>query len=240
MNLKFWKKKMPTGTAEGGADDDRTVAIARDAESAEENTADAVRPGLLARLRNALSALRKPRDSGAESGAIEAGTPGGDEAAAAGRREEDEPVVVPLRNLKKRLIIGGALGAVILLLAGIGLSAWKLLAPNQVEQHKPPQAAAHDSTPATLKAPDSAAMQAQIEALKQQNAQMHSQLEALKTSGQRETPAAASVESAPAASSGDVVLFTGKDTKASAAALKQAIEAMNAASGGAKPHKPAQ
>jgi hypothetical protein len=48
------------------------------------------------------------------------------------------------------------------------------------------------------------------------------------------------MESAPAASSGDVVLFTGKDTKASAAALKQAIEAMNAASGGAKPHKPAQ
>lgn len=239
MNLKFWKKKAPTGTEEGETDDDRTVAIPRDAEAAEEEEGT-VRPGLFARLRNALSTLRKPRDSGTETHDIEAGTPSREKPAATDRRDADEPVAVPVRNLKKRLIIGGMLGAVVLVLAGIGFTAWTLLAPKHAEQHKPSETTAHNTATAAPKAPDSAAMQAQIEALKKQNAQMHRQLEALKKTGQGETPETVSAESGPTKQANEgVLLFTGKDTKASAAALKQAIEEMNAESSGRPPPKPA-
>jgi hypothetical protein len=238
MNLKFWKKKAPADAEE--SDDDKTVAIPREAEATEAHEEESVRPGLLARVRNALSALRKPRDSSAAAGDGEAETHGRDKPAAADRRDAEEPLVVPVRNLKKRLIIGGMLGAVVLLLAGIGLTAWTLLAPKHAEPHNPP-ATAHNTATTAAKATDSAAMQAQIEALKQQNAKMHSELEAMKKTGQEgETPAAAGKEDGPAKTAGgDVLLFSGKDTKASAAALKQAIEEMNAESEGRKPRKTA-
>ncbi|BCB26285.1 hypothetical protein SKTS_11710 [Sulfurimicrobium lacus] len=236
MNLKFWKKKAPADAEEGDTDGDKTVAIPREAEASEE---ESVRPGLLARVRNALFALRKPRDSSTEAGDGEAETHGRDKPAAADRGDAEEPLVVPVRNLKKRLIIGGMLGAVVLLLAGIGLTAWTLLAPKHAEQNNSP-AAAHNTATTAAKATGSAAMQAQIEALKQQNAKMLSELEAMKKTGQDETPAAAGKEDGAAKTAGgDVLLFSGKDTKASAAALKQAIEEMNAESEGRKPRKTA-
>lgn len=204
-------------TEDGESDDDRTVVISRDAEPAEEEEEGAVRPGLLTRLRNTLSALRKPGDSGSE-----AGTPGRDDAGVDDRRNDEEPVVAPARNLKKRLIIGSALGFMILLLAGIGLTTWKLVA-SEAEQHEP-------ST-----AQNSAAMQAQIEALKKQNEQMHSQLEALKKTGQSDAQLASGAEGDPATTASEgVLVLSGKDPKASAQALKLAIEAMNAESGGGR------
>ncbi|MEN6585608.1 MAG: hypothetical protein ABFE02_06090 [Sulfuricella sp.] len=238
MNLKFWKKKAPADAEESDSVDDKTVAIPREAEAAEAHEEGSVRPSLLARVRNALSALRKPRDSSAEAGDGEAETHDRDKPAAASRRDAEEPVIAPVRNLKKRLIIGGMLGAVVLLLAGIGLTAWTLLAPKHAEPHTPP-ATTHNAATIMPKAQDSAAMQAQIEALKQQNAKMHSELESMKKTGKDETPAASGAEGgATKSGSGDVVLFSGKDTKASAAALKQAIEEMNAESEGRKPRKP--
>lgn len=213
------KPKDPVSTEGSERDDDRTVVISRDAVPTEDGEAGTVRPGLLARLRNTLSALRKPGDSGSE-----AGTPGSDGAGTDDRRNDEEPVVAPVRNLKKRLIIGGALGFMILLVAGVGLTTWKLLPANKAEQHEP-------ST-----AQNSAAMQAQIEALKKQNEQMHSQLEALKKTGQSDAQLASGAESDPATAAGEsVMVFSGKDPKASAQALKLAIEAMNAESDGGRP-----
>lgn len=238
MNLKFWKKKAPAAADDGEADD-RTVAIPREAEAAEAPEEGSVRPGLLARVRNALSALRKPRGSDAEAGDAEAETPGRDKHAV-DRRDAEEPVIVPVRNLKKRLIIGGMLSAAVLVLAGIGFTAWTLLAPKHAEPQKPSEAAAHNGAAGGAKTPDSAAMQAQIAALKAQNAKMHSELEAMKKTGQGDAPAAAGAENgATKPASGEVLVFSGKDPKAGAAALKQAIEEMNAESEGRKPRKPA-
>jgi len=230
MNLMFWKKKTPDNT-EQETDDDKTVVIAREAEIAEENEADALRPGLLTRLRNALSALRKPRDSAAEDE-----TPGDQ---AADSRDDEAPAVVPMRNLKKRLIMGGAIGLTIALLAGTGFAITKALLPHP--EQKPAiadathidHAAAHAETPQT-----------EIEALKKKNDELQAQLEAIKNGQQQQqlpsSPNIEAGENAAASSLGSgEMTVSNKDPKAAAQALKAAIEAMNASSGGPTPHKPA-
>jgi len=289
MNLMFWKKKTPGDTQQGEADDDRTVAIARDGETAEENNVeDAVRPGLLTRLRNALS-LRKPRDSSTETGetqkndpdndrtvaikreveatedkeedsvrpsllarlrnamsalrkprdsAAEDETPGRDKAA--DRRDDETPAVVPARNMKKRLIIGGAIGLLVILLAGIGFAITKILLPHP--EQKPATA---EASHATHPAPHAETPQTEIEALKKKNAELQTQLEAIKKEQpQAQSPTMRSQETGEYAASGSLpsggeMTVSNKDPKAAAQALKAAIEAMNAGSDEQKPHKPA-
>jgi hypothetical protein len=158
------------------------------------------------------------------------------------------------RNLKKRLIVGGALGAVILLLAGLGFAAWKLLfsSPETVLPH-PAEAVAPVSEPPAK--PDHAGdeMRAQLEALKKQNEEMAKQLEAMKSEKAQEAKDRMATDDAkpesvpapqktgsPTHEGNEVTIFTGKDPKASAQALRQAIEEMNAAPGGGKPRKPAE
>lgn len=234
MNLLFWKKKTPGDTEQGEADGDRTVAIPRDEETAEENNEEnAVRPGLLTRLRNALSALRKPRNSDAE-----AETP---EPNAADRQDDETPVVVPARNMKKRLIIGGAIGLLVLLLAGIGFAITKILLPHP--EQKPAMA---ETSHAIHPAPHAETPQTEIEALKKKNAELQIQIEAIKKEQpQVQSPTTRSQETgehaaSAAAPSGGEMTVSNKDPKAAAQALKAAIEAMNAGSGGQKPHKPGQ
>lgn len=211
MNLMFWKKQAPGDTAKEDADD-KTVAIPREAAPTEEN-------------------------SNAEAA-------------------EKQPVAITVRNMKKRMIIGAVLGTLILLLVGIGFAGWKFLAPDKTEKQTPPNTTAHETTvdegmhmhsaPQAETSPQDEAfkreaeMQARIDALKQQNEQMQSQLDELKKSGQDAPPATASADrgsSAPV--SGDVLLFSGKNTKESAEALKQAIESMNESSSTRKPRKSA-
>jgi hypothetical protein len=239
MNLMFWKKKTPGDTQQDETDDDLTVAIPRDGETAEENNneEDAVRPGLLTRLRNALSALRKPRDSGIAIDGDEAEAP---QPNAADRRDDETPAVVPARNMKKRLIIGGAIGLLVILLAGIGFAITKILQPDP--EHKPATA---EASHATHPAPHAETPQTEIEALKKKNAELQTQLEAIKKEQtQAQSPTMRSQEtgehatSSPLSSGGEMTV-SNKDPKAAAQALKAAIEAMNAGSDEQKPHKPA-
>ncbi len=237
MNLMFWKKKKPQEAEEEQADDDKTMAIASATEeAAEENPAPA---GALARLRNMFSALgQRLRRHSPASEEETLGTP------EAGEESTPSP---PPPNLKKRLIIGGALGAAVLLLAGIGFAVWKfLLSSPKAEAPAPTSAAVHGSEAPAKPAHGESEMQAQLEALKKQNEEMSKQLEALKKGksqdgkGHEESAGATPENGSSAEGKDDVMVFSGKDPKASAQALKQAIEEMNAASGKGKPRKPAE
>lgn len=252
MNLMFWKKKKPLAGEESDAAQE-TAAQAGVEEAPDEE--EATKPGILARLRGALAALRKrpaPVDDDDATTALPA------EAQAHRPSPEGEPAPAPAPNLKKRLVLSAALGFVILLLAGIGFATWKWLAPPQpgegAEAHKPsaevahagkPDArqdagtAAHADSQGAQKAPDGADMQAQIAALKKQNDQMQSELEALRKAGRDDNAAPATATNNDKNAASGEVLLSGKDPKASARALKQAIEEMNAAEGG-KPRRPAQ
>lgn len=235
MNLMFWKKK-PVAEA----DNDKTMAVGTE----DTPTESPDRPGPMARLRNALSTLRRRR-AGA-TGEVE--ITGTQEAVA-----QDGSAARP-RNLKKRLIIGGALGAVILLLAGLGFAAWKFLFSSpEAEPPRPAETAVPVSEPPARPAQAEDETQAQLEALKKQNEEMARQLEALKNEKAQEAKdrmanAEARPEIAPAPQQtgspsrdgNEVTIFTGKDPKAGAQALRQAIEEMNAAPGGGKPRKPAE
>ncbi len=229
MNLMFWKKKPKTGDdAEDSQTppDDRTMAL----DSAEPDAPAS--PGLVTRIKSRLAGLaqrfRKAPPAGAEENQVQE-THGRSQAAA-----EDVPSFRPMRT-KKRLIIGGAIGLLVLLLAGIGFATWKIfLSPPQqesatAETSHASQPAAHAETP-----------QAEIEALKKKNAELQAQIEATKKSQPQQQPAAAPQggDNAAVSSSGSgEMTISNKDPKAAAQALKAAIEEMNAASGAPKPTK---
>lgn len=243
MNLMFWKKKKPHEADETEAGSDKTMAIAPASDPEEESGGGLARPGLATRLRSMFAVLgqrlrhRRNSDAGKQ-----------ETADAHAATEEHAPPSRP-PNLKKRLIIGGALGAAALLLAGIGFAAWKFLfSSHEAEPPPPPAAATHDSAPPPPAKPAQAEdeTQAQLEALKKQNEEMARQLEALKKEksqdekGHEESAGATPKNGASAGGGDEVMVFSGKDPKASAQALKQAIEEMNAASGNGKRRKPAE
>lgn len=251
MNLMFWKKKKaPAGEEAETADETSAQAATGDNPDEEE----AAKQGILTRLRGALAALRKRPAPAAGDDDTTALPP---ETQPRRPPPEGEPAPAPAPNLKKRLVLGAALGFVILLLAGMGFAAWKWFAAPQAgeqaeahqstaniartakpEAHDDADKAAHADGRSAQKAPDSAEMQAQIAALKKQNEQMQSELEALRKA-EREGNAPPAAKNDDKNAAGGEVLFSGKDPKASAQALKQAIEEMNAAAEGRKPRKPA-
>lgn len=218
MNLMFWKKK--TQSADDTEDpqtppDAKTMALDPNAPVAPAKT------GLIARIKSGLAGLFS-RSGKAQAPDAE---DGGSESAAAGA-----PAIKPIRT-KKRLIIGGAIGLLVLLLAGIGFATWKIFL-----SHPEPKPATTEISHAGQPAPHTEISQAEIEALKKKNAELQTQLEAIK----QQPPAApqAGEKTAPASSSGSGELtISNKDPKAAAQALKAAIEEMNAAPGGRKPAK---
>jgi len=250
MNLLFWKKKKPA-TDEGAevTKDDKTALIATGSE--EENTD---KPGMLARLRTSLAGLGqrfKKRQTPEEK---EGGT-----VPDSAREEQSAPNAIAAVRSKKRLILGGIAGVTFLLLTGIGFAVWKFaLAPAKPDEHPSSATAPHarelasgaanhaekPSAEATLPAADT---HTELEALKKKNEELQAQVEALKKGNGQEQKAAISPaetkaerNTATAPSVDKEMIFSGKDPKASAQALKQAIEEMNAASGGRKPRKPAE
>ena len=105
--------------------------------------------------------------------------------------------------------------------------------PPQPEAISPQTAAKTQATVASQANPD---IQAQIEALKKQNQEMQAQIEALKKQDEQQPPGYVSAgkptkTGASSLHQGGVLIINGKDTKASAQSLKQAIEEMNATEG---------
>lgn len=154
--------------------------------------------------------------------------------------EEDALEINPARS-KKRLIIGGAIGLLVLLLAGIGFALWPAAPPEQpdtghdVATTRPSQPALPEPAPGEPQPATPGKPQSEIEALKKENAELHARIEALKRElpqQQSSVPAARHAGgNAPSTSAGGEMMIGNKDPKDTAMTLKEAIEAMNASSG---------
>ncbi|MHB0924907.1 MAG: coiled-coil domain-containing protein [Gallionellaceae bacterium] len=147
--------------------------------------------------------------------------------------EEDSPEIKPARS-KKRLVIGGAIGLLVLLLAGIGIAIRPAAPPPQEQPDTRRDVATIASRPGEP-APAPEKPPSEIEALKKENAELHARIEALK----KELPQQQSYVPPTRYTGGDVpsssvsgeMMIGNKDPKATAMTLKEAIEAMNASSG---------
>jgi hypothetical protein len=245
MNLMFWKKP--------GADD----------EAGAETPAEA---GLAARMGSWFAGLAGNfRKAPAFRADVE---PGPDEAGDMevhdhGEAPPDEmPDGAPARS--KRLILAGAIGLLVLLLAGIGIAIWPDSEPPEQagpsgEQSMPPHAqseppqeqpmppreqpdtdhevAAASGASGTEPAPPDP--QAEIEALRKENAELQARIEALRKEQPQQRPRLTARGGAASSPAGGEMAVGSEDPKAAAMTLKEAIEAMNAASGDYK-KKPAQ
>ncbi|MDD5383675.1 MAG: hypothetical protein PHG89_02190 [Gallionella sp.] len=143
------------------------------------------------------------------------------------------PDAEPVRS-NKRLVIGGAIGLLVLLLVGIGIAIWPVFPPPQERRDTRHDATTITSRPSQLEsAPEKS--QTEIEMLKKENAELQARIEALK----KELPQQQSyVPSArhtggnvPSSSVSGEMMIGNKDPKDTAMTLKEAIEAMNASLG---------
>lgn len=156
--------------------------------------------------------------------------------------EEDAFEINPVRS-KKRLIIGGAIGLLVLLLASIGFALWPAAPPHQEQpdtgrdvattrpsQPAPSEPAPGEPQPAMPEKPPS-----EIEALKKENAELHARIEALKKELPQQQPYVPAARhdggNAPSSSASGEMMIGNKDPKDTAMTLKEAIEAMNTSSG---------
>lgn len=188
-----------------------------------------VKPGLIVRAKLRLIALTRRFKKTSVSDVAE-----GD--------EEDAPEINPARS-KKRLIIGGAIGLLVLLLASIGFALWPAAPPHQEQpdtgrdvattrpsQPAPPEPAPDEPQPAM---PEK--LPSEIEALKKENAELHARIEALKKELPQQQPYVPAARHAggntPSSSASGEMMIGNKDPKDTAMTLKEAIEAMNASSG---------
>lgn len=236
MNLMFWKKKplVEEGADDLEAVDDKTVAI--EAPDLEAPTPE--KPGVLTRITSGLSGLAgriKKSPAPEADSAVENHPSKAHDSKGTGANET--PALRSMRT-KKRLIIGGAIALVILLLTGIGFATWKIFLSSPEHDTAVPAAAeaSQNSQPAaTAAAEPSETPKAEIEELRKRNEELQAQIEALKKEKPQDQPSAspsgrAGKEASPSPSEGEMTL-SNKDPKAAAQILKEAIEAMNATSG---------
>jgi hypothetical protein len=147
--------------------------------------------------------------------------------------EEDAFEINPARS-KKRLVIGGAIGLLVLLLAGIGIAIRPAAPPPQEQPDTRRDVATIASRPGEP-APAPEKPPSEIEALKKENAELHARIEALKKELPQQQsyvpPARYTGGDVPSSSVSGEMMIGNKDPKATAMTLKEAIEAMNASSG---------
>lgn len=245
MNLMFWKKK--TGTEEEAAQGNLAVnakpresldfvaakqgSAGHNPEPAEHELSGAdetspetpAKPGLAERMKLLLGGLtRHFKRTPTFRAEVEPEAP-----------EDEYHEGEPVRS-RKRLIIGGAVAVVVLLLVGIGVALWPSSEP---PQERPDSR--HEVTAATPSAAQPAAAPQsspnEIEALRKENAELQAKIEELKKGQVQQRPAAAPAwqtgTSTPLSSVGGEMAVGSSDPKAAAMTLKEAIDAMNASSG---------
>ena len=154
----------------------------------------------------------------------------------------------PVRS-KKWLRTGGAIFLLVLLLSGIGVVIWLIFTPPQIRS-----GTRHGiTTTSRIIRPESAPKKSQIsapekpqtevEVIKKENAELPARIEAPKKEPPQQQPYVPTVRpnegNAPSSSVSGEMMISGKDPKAAAMSLKEAIKAMNASSGdrGKKPAK---
>lgn len=248
MNLMFWKKKADTGeNAETTQENFSEEAVAQkmramglpatessdsglsDLESADPETTE--KPGLATRAKLLFATLIRRFK---KTPAFQAEDDQAPDAPESPVFESEESSPAGSVNLKKRLIIGGAIGLLILLLVGTGFAVRKIFLSAHEEDI---DAAVTVETPHAAQPVQSAQSAviplAEIEALKKKNDELQAQIKALKK--EQLQPEAAEVPQAsgntsPTSENGTLTIDN-KDPKATAMSLKEAIDAMNAGSG---------
>ena len=175
---------------------------------------------------------------GASENRDEAGSQGRSRGSAEEERPDEEAAVEPARS-RKWLVIGGGIGLLVLLLVGIGIAIWPLFTP-------PPKrwGTRHDITSISSRplgseqategsqASAGGTPQAEIEALRKENAELQAQIETLrKVQAQARTYVPPAQPSSPSSSVSGETTVGSSDPTAAAMSLKEAIEAMNASTG---------
>lgn len=233
MNLMFWKKKPraeeDTGSPEKETDNDKTVAMEVPDLDARPKT------GLLARLKGGFSRLvRRFRKSPPPEGEETEEAHASNEESSPETQTGESPAIHPART-KKRLIIGGAIGLLILLLSGAGFATWKIFfsAPEPEIAEPATATASHDKPPETQAETEPT----EIEMLRKKNEELQAQIEALKNETQQDEPSTPTADGgtkrgSATSSAPEEMTLSNKDPKAAAQSLKEAIEAMNAGSAG--------
>lgn len=142
----------------------------------------------------------------------------------------EEPVTA--KRSKKWLVIGISSGLLVLLLVALTIIFWPISEPPQEQAGN-----SHETASDAARSTQSEQLQPDVETLRKENAELQAQVEALKmqASSQPELASpsrqAAGDSSTSIPASGDMVVGS-KDSKATAMSLKEAIEAMNASTGG--------
>lgn len=232
MNLMFWKKK---ANADGSTDilqeetADKTVTRESiGAESADADSSDAEMParaGVFAKITSRLAALISRFKKSPPFRAEEDQEP--DTSEPSGAAEEDSPAPRPA-NLKKRLIIGGAISLIVILLAGIVFAIFKLFMPAPT-----PEPVAAEPARIARPVPQAKIPQVETDATQQKNTEPQAPPEEPKKEPPPEVAAEPQAgDSALSVSESGDITVDNKDPQAAALSLKEAIEAMNAGSGG--------
>lgn len=212
MNLLFWKKKT-------GAEEEPKVSGTEETEL----ETPAKPPSLVERMKLLLGGLtRHFKRTPAFHAEAEPGVP-----------EDEYHEGEPVRS-RKRLLIGGAVAVVVLLLAGIGIALWPSSEPPQERlDARPDITAATPGAAQPAAAPQSTSNE--IEALRKENAELQAKIEEFKKGQAQQQPAAAPAwqtgTRTPLSSVGGEMAVGSSDPKAAAMTLKEAIDAMNASSG---------
>lgn len=214
MNLMFWKKKTgAVGDAETSPD-----------ESGSPDSEAPAKPGLIAGISSRFAALvgrfKKPPAFSAEE----------DQAADATQQPESAPEDALPPGPPNLMMVGGAIGLAVLLLAGIGFAVWKMFLSAPAEEAGASAGVSRTARPAS----PGGESRAEIEALRKKNEELKAQIDALKKEQPRQQPVEPAApqpsDNLQSSDSGDIMVDN-KDPKATAMSLKEAIDAMNESSG---------
>lgn len=236
MNLMFWKKKAKVdedAPAEEEKPADKNTAP--ESSSQEQHDSESpVKQGVAAKIKSAFSRLtsvfKKPPSFNAEEGeASDKTAPSGD-----ATEEVSDP---PPANLKKQMILGGALFLLVLLFAAVGFFIFRhFTSPPKPNTPKPVTPAASETLHTDKPIPHTVAPNPEIETLKKKNIELQAQIESLKKEAAPLPQPVASTgqqisNSGFQPSDNSELTVTNKDPKATALSLKEAIDAMNAEPG---------
>lgn len=212
---------------------------------AEEAAQAPAKPGLLKRLKVAWAAFAREFKATAEPATGEEREEDEHDRSKSVPEEESidaEPEAEPARS-RKWLVVGGSIVIVILVLANFAIANWPIFKEPQKRWGTRHEAAVMPPRPPET-GPEPEISPAEIEALMKKNAELQARIRALKNTpppsqSSSVDPAWQAGESAAASSAGGELAVDSKDPKAAAMSLREAIEAMNAASGdyGKKPAK---
>lgn len=148
---------------------------------------------------------------------------------------EDEAgnlAVKRIRN-KKRMILAAMAGGAALLLTVIGVAVWMLLSTPDKEAEKTAEKDGHPASEAADGGEHQQELQTQLDELKKQNEKLAAELETVKKEhvAEQQNAGESTEGGQETAKNANEITFSGQDPKASAQALKQAIEQMNAEDG---------